>query len=193
MAPEAPSKIPTRTGEYTILPLQCPPVQSFPRRTTHYLYIRSHAPKLPTSDSSRSLFAVNLPIDATEGSLRKLFTQDALGARRVERVEFEDLAPKKSIASLNLITGKKRKRGKDSSVKIAEEILGEEAELPTIWDSEILRSGSCAVVVFVDRASAEAALKASKQVAKKRISIEWHGGTSLGLQSIDLSRVVRNL
>jgi len=133
-------------------------------------------------DSARSLFTVNLPIDATENSLRKFFAQPTLSERRVERVEFEDLSPKKSIASLNVITGKKRKRSKDSTVRVAEEVLGEEADLPKIWDREILRSGSCAVIVFVDRASADAVLKACRRVAKKGEHVEWNGVGSLGLQ-----------
>jgi len=169
-------------GDYTVLSLGYPPVTSFPRGITHYLYIRPHAPKVPTPDTARSLFAVNLPIDATESSLRKFFAGTSLGERRVERVEFEDLAPKKSIASLNVISNKKRKRSKDSTVRVAEEMLGAEADLPKTMDREMLRSGSCAVIVFVDRASADAALKACRRVAKEGERIEWDGDGSLGLQ-----------
>ena len=54
----------------------------------HYLYLQHHAPRLPHPDTSRSLYAANLPVDATEGGLRTLFAEQ-LGGMRVERVEFE--------------------------------------------------------------------------------------------------------
>ena len=60
-----------------------------PSKTYHYLYLQPHSPRLPHPDTSRSLYAVNLPIDATEAGIRALFA-DQLGGWRVERVRFED-------------------------------------------------------------------------------------------------------
>ena len=66
----------------------CPTSQSH-RETYHHLYLQQHAPRLPHPDTSRSLYAANLPVDATEGGVRALFAEQ-LGGARVERVEFED-------------------------------------------------------------------------------------------------------
>lgn len=60
-----------------------------PSRTYHYLYLQPHSPRLPHPDTSRSLYAVNIPIDATEAGIRALFAEQ-LGGWRVERVRFED-------------------------------------------------------------------------------------------------------
>lgn len=58
-------------------------------RTYHYLYFQPHSPRLPHPDTPRSLYAVNIPIDATEAGIRALFAEQ-LGGWRVERVRFED-------------------------------------------------------------------------------------------------------
>ena len=58
-------------------------------KTYHYLYLQPHAPRLPHRNASRSLYAVNLPVDATQLGIRTLFAEQ-LGGMRVERVEFDD-------------------------------------------------------------------------------------------------------
>ena len=65
---------------------------------------------------------------------------------------------------------KKRKRGSDGTEQ------SDGIELPQTWDRELRRSGSTAVVVFVDAKSAESALKAVRKVhksSKKEKDIPW--------------------
>ncbi|KAH7065597.1 ribosomal RNA-processing protein 7-domain-containing protein [Macrophomina phaseolina] len=170
----APSRAPLKAGEYTILPLTIPGVPSYPQPATHYLYVRPHAPKVPDENTPRSLFASNLPIDATESSLRALFAQK-LGGSRIERVDIEGARPKKSErgAAGSAKAGKKRKRGADTSAG--------EIGLPQTWDAELLSSGSSGVLVFVDKASAEMAMKEVIRAAKKRAEIVWKSDIALGL------------
>ncbi|KAL4869667.1 hypothetical protein BDV12DRAFT_167432, partial [Aspergillus spectabilis] len=156
---------------YIILPLTLPSTPSFPTPATHYLYLRAHEPRIPDPDTPRSLFLVNLPIDATETHIRHLFGTQ-LSSGRVERVEFESVrAGKKSgagaqitlLQGTNIAKGKKRKRVTADEL---EERL-EDVRLPRTWDRSLQRSGTHAVVVFVDRASMEVSLKVARKVAKK--------------------------
>lgn len=177
--------IPLKTGPYTILPLRVPAVAAYPHETSHYLYVRQHAPRMEDADTPRSLFVANLPIDATEGSLRKLFGEQ-LGGAKVESVEFDGLRSKKggsiplldnvvSGAVVALKPGRKRKRNAED--------VPQELELPGVWDREVLKSGSSAVVIFVDRASAESALKHCKKAAKTQKEVQWISEAGLGEKS----------
>jgi ribosomal RNA-processing protein 7 len=56
---------------------------------------------------------------------------------------------------------KKRKRGAEDPVEINQ-------DLPNIWDRELRRSGSTAVVVLVDEKSVESALKAIRKLHKSK-------------------------
>jgi len=164
MAPIAVSKSPTTADDYSILSLQTPPVQTYATKSTHFLYVRAHDPKLPDPRSSRSLFIVNTPIDATETYFRKLFA-DQLGGSRVEQVEFESTSPTKSAMVKSAAPpSKKRKRAEEDDAA---------TELPPTWDRDIQRSGSAAIVVFVDKPSMEVALKHVKRAAKARIELAW--------------------
>lgn len=171
---------------YTALPLTLPSTPSFPVPATHYLYLRPHEPRIPDPDTPRSLFLVNTPIDTTETHIRHLFgTQLASG--RVERVDFESArAGKKSGAAqialaqgsgTNVAKSKKRKR------MTADELESklDAVSLPSTWDRELQRSGSHAVVVFVDRASMEASLKAARRVARKASSSTSSSSSSSGI------------
>ncbi|KAL1640892.1 hypothetical protein SLS58_006508 [Diplodia intermedia] len=171
----APSRAPVKAGDYTVLPLTVPGIPSFPQQTTHYLYIRPHAPRVPDENTSRSLYANNLPIDANESSLRTLFAKQ-LGGARIERVEIDGARPKKSTrgTAISAKAGKKRKRGAESGFG--------DIGLPDTWDAEVLSSGSGAVLVFVDKASAELAMKEITRVAKKKVEIVWTSDMPLGMQ-----------
>ncbi|KAL5339296.1 ribosomal RNA-processing protein 7-domain-containing protein [Aspergillus crustosus] len=156
---------------YTALPLTLPSTPSFPTPATHYLYLRTHEPRIPDLDTQRSLFLVNVPIDTTETHLRHLFGTQ-LSSGRVERVEFESArAGKKGgagahialLQGTNVAKGKKRKRV--TADELEERLAA--VSLPSTWDRSLQRSGTHAVVVFVDRASMEASLKAAKKAAKK--------------------------
>lgn len=178
MAPAVAGKAPIATADYTILSLRIPQTFSYPKSSTHYLYIRPHDPKLPDPRSPRSLFIVNIPVDATEDHFRTLFAQE-LGGVRVEQVEFETTKPTKSANAI-VQGSRKRKRNNDE-----DEIT---MSLPPTWDREVQRSGSAAIVVFVDKPSMESAMKHVKKAAKARNALEWDTGLgerlpALGSQS----------
>ncbi len=172
------STTPLQIAGYTILPLSLPPLPSFPTAATHYLYLAPHKPKLPSATTSRSLFLVNVPFDATEKHIKHLLSaQISLPAGRIEDVQFEGQrkrgAAKEAVAVQKPVKkGKKRKRGSDA------DNLGdlEEAVLPSVWDRELQTGGLTAVILFVDRASMEAALKAVKAVRKEEKEPVWGEG-----------------
>ena len=173
------TKPPLQIAGYKILPLSLPPLPSI-RTATHYLYLAPHQPKLPTSTASRSLFLVNVPFDATEIHIKHLLSaQIGLPAGRIEGVQFEGQSRKGSSADEALSTkhkqdqkSKKRKRGSDGGS--LEDVEG--VALPSTWDRDVQTNGLTAVVLFVDRASMEAALKAVKAIRKERIEPVWGEG-----------------
>jgi ribosomal RNA-processing protein 7 len=191
--------IPSKVQDFTILPLHLPPQPSYPSKTAqHYLYLRRDAPKPgeeATADTKRSLFVANLPIDATENNVRKLF-KEVCGAR-VERVEFDEETQRKGLmpgremvvqgtlvsVPVDVGRGKKRKRGAGAEEEVARRQM-EGMALPQIWDRRLLKSGGCGVVVFVDEMTREVALKECARVRKKGRVVEWPSveGEELGLQ-----------
>lgn len=167
------AQTPLQISGYSVLPLALPVQRSFPTPATHYLYLRPHEPKIPTADTPRSLFLVNVPFDATEIHMRHLFGPQ-LGGGRVERVDFEGARSKSKPAVAPAVQTKKGKKRKRAEIQSMEEVEG--AELPEVWDRELHRSGSTAVVLFVDRASMKASFKAAKKAAKGGKEIVWGQG-----------------
>ncbi|OJD20789.1 hypothetical protein ACJ73_07873 [Blastomyces percursus] len=167
---------PLSISGYSVLPIELPPVPSFPNSATHYIYLRPHEPRLPDPDSARSLFIVNVPVTTTETHLRHLFGAQ-LSSGRVERVEFHDTVVKKSptttITTTSAVTNPK-KRKRDTTEELQVEL--DTTELPRTWDRELHPSGAHAVVIFVDRPSMEASLKAAKKAAKNRTKLVWGQG-----------------
>lgn len=173
---------PTQISDYTILPLTIPATASYPHQTTHTLYLRPHAPKIPTADSSRSLFLVNVPIDSTHSHFRAIFT-NLLGAGKFEDIVFENQRSSTSTSSTVAIlekntaqnkigNGKKRKRGQDEDVKV-------EVGLPETWDREVRGSGSTAVVVLVDERCVELAIKSILKLHKKAAKSKSKGSENV--------------
>jgi len=169
------SSIRASIGNYAVLPITKPPTPSYQVSATHYIYLRAHTPKIPSQTDERSLFIVNVPIDSTEAHFRAIFNS-LLGAGRFEKITFENerskhpTAPSESefLRMLNSKKGKKRKRNNGDAD------LDEDAgELPKVWDRELRRSGSTAVVILVDEKSVEGALKAVKKVHKSRDYPIW--------------------
>ncbi|CZR53325.1 related to RRP7 Protein involved in pre-rRNA processing and ribosome assembly [Phialocephala subalpina] len=151
----------SQIGNYTILPLTIPSTPAYPKPTTHTIYLRPHTPKIPTADDARSLFLVNVPIDSTSAHLRSVFSS-LLGAGKFESCSFEHerKQPGNAVALISAKGSKKRKRGQEEDeVKMV--------ELPRIWDRELRRSGSTAVVVLVDEKSVELALKTIRKLHRK--------------------------
>ncbi|KAF2401654.1 hypothetical protein EJ06DRAFT_542310 [Trichodelitschia bisporula] len=182
-----PSHIPAKIQNLHILPLSLPTVPSCPYAATHYLYLRPDAPPPdaePTPDTARSLFLANLPIDADESTLRRLFK--SLAAVTIERVEFPLAEGEVEEEDTGVVVvqgtevplsgrGRKRKRGQSGQVK------GDGASLPRLWEGEQIRgSGGQAVVVCVDRDSADAVIKAVKRLIKQGGKAEWKGRDDLG-------------
>ncbi|KAJ5580168.1 uncharacterized protein N7459_006153 [Penicillium hispanicum] len=161
---------------YTTLPLQLPPTSAFPISATHYLYLRPHEPRIPDPDSPRSLFIVNTPIDTTEVHLRHLFGKQ-LSAGRVERVDFEDVPTKKggiAAATESNISHRSKKRKRVTADDLQGQLDG--ISFPSTWNRQLQKSGAHAIVVFADKPSMEASLKAAAKAAKKGTTIVWGDG-----------------
>lgn len=170
-------QIPLQIAGYSILPLSLPPLPSFPKPATHYLYLAPHKPKIPTPTASRSLFLVNVPFDVTETHIKHLLSaQIGLPAGRIENVQFADQRRKGGNGDEAMPKrdkkGKKRKRGSDGTD--LEDVEG--TALPSTWDRDLQYDGLTAVVLFVDRTSMDAALKAAKAIRKERIEPVWGEG-----------------
>ncbi|KAL6706420.1 hypothetical protein ACN47E_005526 [Coniothyrium glycines] len=189
-AASPPRKAPPRTvSDYTILPLTLPTLPGLPaihNDARHYLYIKPHEPSIPTATDDRSLFLANIPIDASETSLRVLFAEQ-LGGAMVERVEFDASVPAPPVYKRwksdkapsadggEETRGKKRKRAHDEAMVAEGVVEDEDSQLPRAWASEVRRSGSGAVVVFVDRKSARGAAKDVARAVKEGRRVLWKG------------------
>ena len=172
--------VPSSIRGFTVLSLSLPPLPSFTTPATHYLYIAPHEPKIPTPTAARSLFLVNVPFDATEAHIKHLFSsQLALSHGRIEEVRFEADKKREQYdggvvvqSSVQAKRGKKRKRA-SGDTPIDEE---EGTALPSVWDRRLQRNGGTAVVLFVDRASMETALKEANKKQKAGSDITWGDG-----------------
>ena len=182
---------PSSIAGFTVLEISLPPLPSFPAPAFHYLYLAPHEPKIPTPTAARSLFLVNVPFDATTAHIKHLFsTQLGLSQGRIEDVHFE-ADKKRAIAdespSMTRPTderrGKKRKRTFTNS-SIEDE---EGASLPTSWDRKLQPVGGTATVLFVDRASMEAALKEARKKRKEGDEILWTSGVEEKLPKLGSS------
>lgn len=173
---------PLQISGFTTLPLSLPSLPSFPVPSTHYIYLAPHQPRIPTATDERSLFLVNIPFDSTEMHIRHLLSlQLGLPNGRIEEIQLEGGRRKVSTVENLAIAkpetekrGKKRKRGVQRGS--IEDLEG--AALPSIWDRELQSNGRTCVVVFVDRPSMEACLKAVKKPRKERRELIW--GDNLG-------------
>ncbi|TKA77744.1 hypothetical protein B0A55_04180 [Friedmanniomyces simplex] len=191
MVPMPASKpaVPLTVNDFTVLPLRPPPLPSYPQETNHYLYLRANAPKVPTEDTPREVFLVNVPVDTTEVHLRALFAEQ-LGGVRVESVGFEGTKRVGKGITAPVIAaikrGRKRKRGVENYEAGA---AGQEVgRLPEVWDREVHSSGGTAVVTFVDKASAEMAVKEARRAAKSGRQIVWGAGVEGKLPPLGSAR-----
>ncbi|KAK8903575.1 hypothetical protein QC760_008041 [Botrytis cinerea] len=153
------SKAPTTIGDnYTVLPIAIPSTPAYPVTTTHHIYLRQHAPKIPSENDSRSLFATNLPIDSTDIHIRSVFAA-LIGVGRVEDVRFD--GEKEEVVAQKLVEttsqSKKRKRGSETEI---------DTSLPQGWDRQLRIKGRTAVVLLVDEKSVESVLKAARKTCK---------------------------
>ncbi|KAJ5108705.1 hypothetical protein N7456_005380 [Penicillium angulare] len=173
---------------YTTLQLQLPFTPLFPKPATHNLYIRPHDPRIPDPDSTRSLFIVNLPIDTTETHIRHLFGTQ-LSAGRVASVQFEDIQSKKSKSvstESNLQTNNNKKRKRITSSDLQETL--DTLSLPNTWNRQLHKSGTHAIVIFVDRSSMESSLKAATKASRKNTTLIWGEGIESRVPELGIKR-----
>ena len=170
---------------FVALPIQFKPLPSFPETVTHYIYLRPDEPKLPTVEATQSLFLVNIPITTTEHHLKHLFAVQ-LSAGRVKRVDFSDSTLPSNSRHENGLAGNSKKRKRLTSSEMGLELAN--ATLPDTWDRDIHPSGAHAVVVFVDRPSMEASLKAARKAAKLGTTVTWGQGIDDKIPQLGLRR-----
>ncbi|MCJ1476355.1 Ribosomal RNA-processing protein 7 [Lambiella insularis] len=201
MAPLS-SNVPSKLADYYILPLSLPSLPSFQIEATHYLYLRPHEARIPSPTTPRSLFLVNVPFDSTAIHLKSLFSRClGLPSGRIEEVRF--IGTRREVlhgsneeqARFALVSqvqdGKKNNKRKSGPAKESIEDT-EGTRLPETWDRQILHSGSNAVVVFVDRASMEAVVKAAKRAKKDGEKIVWGKGLEAQLPSLGPERYLNH-
>lgn len=176
-----------QVADYTILRLKLAPSAAFPQHATHHLYLRAHAPKVPSIDSARSAFLVNIPIDTTAAYLRALFANQ-LGGARIERVDFEGAQPATGVKKAAAPKGRSRKRKRSDVDADADADEQARTMLPVTWDREIHASGSAAVVVFVDQPSLKLALSCARKVARKGAMVVWSEGVDAAVPALGSAR-----
>lgn len=195
MSMSTPQTVPLQISYYYILPLSLPPLPSFPTPAIHYLYIANHTPKIPTSTAHRSLFLVNVPFDATDAHIKQLFgAQIGLPSGRIEDVKFEGEGRKlQDSHEPQLSQPSIVKRGKKRKRLTREENLDEMpgAGLPPTWDRDLRLVGGNAVIMFVDRASMEAVIKAIKKIRAKKKEPIWGEGVEAAQNPLGSSRTFR--
>jgi ribosomal RNA-processing protein 7 len=165
---------------FSVLPIEFPPLPSYPIVTTHYIYLRRNEPKISTPNEWRSLFVTNVPVDSTDAHFRAIFAK-LLGPGRFESISFEDGVNRKAIdederpqLAVRLAAhGKKRKR--DDEEKGSEQAVAL-SERPQTWSLKLKRTGSTAVVLLVDERSVELALRAVRKLHKAKKRITWGEG-----------------
>ncbi|KAK5987495.1 Ribosomal RNA-processing protein 7 [Cladobotryum mycophilum] len=160
--------------QFAILPIQMPPLPSFPETAIHEVRIRRNAPKIPTANDSRSLYLKNVPSDSTELHFRAVFTE-LVGAGRFETITFADedkAAVAIDPARAAKIEGFARKR-KRSDLENEEREEEEAARLPEIWTRPLHRTSSTAVVLLADEKSVQLILKAIAKVHKTKKYPVW--------------------
>jgi ribosomal RNA-processing protein 7 len=172
-------------GEYSILPVSIPETSAYAVKAVHSIYVRPHAPKIPTASDSRSLFLVNIPIDSTEQHIRSIFSS-LLGAGRFETVIFENERQNAPlVVETKLVQSAKNKKRKHADAVDNAETA--EDALPKAWDRNLHRSGSTAVAVLADARCVEHALKAIKKANKSGEYPVWGAGVS-GVPALGSSR-----
>ncbi|KAI2467388.1 ribosomal RNA-processing protein 7-domain-containing protein [Annulohypoxylon bovei var. microspora] len=171
------SETKTATMEFYTVQVSIPPLPSFSVKTTHYLYIRRNAPRIPTPDDTRSLFIANIPCDSTEAHFRALFAR-LVGAGKFESISFaQDKKLSESIhepaQAVRLAAHRKRKRVDEELQNQREEAA---AELPSTWSRQLYPSGSSAVALFADEKSLDLVLKATRKLKKPKDIPVWGEG-----------------
>ena len=145
------SSLPSTLNHFTLLPITLPsPLPSVPP-ATHIIYLRRHEeppipPALVAPEPSRTIFAVNVPIDSTKELLRGLFA--SLGAR-LEGVTFHSAG---------------------------EGSREEEGKLPYPWDRRLCPTGETVHITFPEAGDVDKVLRKIGKLRKKRDGSGGSGG-----------------
>ncbi|KAK4221625.1 ribosomal RNA-processing protein 7-domain-containing protein [Podospora fimiseda] len=181
---------PLTIGDFSVLPISMPPSPSYPKPTTHQLYVRRNTPKIPTPNDSRSLFITNVPIDSTEAHFRALFAS-LVGAGRFESITFEpenrkDAAHRLSsssnpsslldaavpVSSTRLLqahsASNNNKKRKASELETNSDETLNSILLPQTWTRNLHPSGSSATVLLADSNSVTQVLKAISKLSTSK-------------------------
>jgi ribosomal RNA-processing protein 7 len=179
------ANVPKNAGGFVVLPVEFPVSSVLPVPSKHYIYLKAHDPLIPDSNAARSLFIVNVPVTATELHFKHLFSSQ-LAAGRVERVDFNTptTTSRTDHAKTDIQSGRKRKRVTEEDIQLELRLH----QLPPVWTGTFHPSSSHALVVFVDRPSMEASLKAAKRAAKLSSRIIWGKGMEDRVPGLGLQR-----
>ena len=183
--------VPPHIDAYTTLPLSLPGLPSSPSEATHFLYLSRHQPKISTTATDdRSLFLANIPFDTTDAHIKSLFAvQLGLPAGRIEHVNYDSVkttAVGADPTQLAKAVQSKKRRKRNSEVALQGRLKA--PTLPSTWNRSLHPQGSTAVVVFVDRSSMEAVIKAVNLAVRHQSYPTWGKdleaqAPQLGLQS----------
>ena len=172
---------------YQVLTLKLPALPSYREPAWHHLYLRRHEPRRPQASDDRALFAVNVPIDATESHFRHLWQQ--LGAGTIEAVQLDGGPAGRPVTTTTTTTtteptvaarsepARKRKRPGPA----------EKGDLPTTWDRPLHPSGGTAVIVFVDRAGLHASLGAIRR--RQGSTLHWAAASTASVPELGSHRM----
>jgi hypothetical protein len=179
------AKVPKIVGGFTVLPVEFPASSVLSVPSKHYIYLKAHGPQFSDPDAARCLFIANVPVTATELHFKHLFGAQ-LAAGRVERVDFSDstTTSRTDRTKSEVQIGRKRKRVTEEDIQFELQLH----QLPATWTSTFHPSSSHAVVVFVDRPSMEASLKAAKRAAKMSSRMILGGGIEDRVPGLGLQR-----
>lgn len=101
--------------------------------TRHYLYIRQHVMRTPTKglEPDRTLFVLNLPVDATDSHLEELFRP----AQGITRVLYQDILVEQQHQNSPLPTPLRRLLHSGSAAHVVFESADDLASILTMTDS----------------------------------------------------------
>lgn len=143
---------------FASLPVQYGPVAGDKGPVT-YMYLRRHAGNDAAHPSGRTLFVVNVPVDATRGTLRDLFRR----AGAVESVTIHNVMKSKVVAENEHDVDEAVSDATVSSKKGPPSVV----PLPALEPNALLASGSSAHIVFLDESSLERAMELPARYAEK--------------------------
>lgn len=161
------ASLPGSVNGFSLLPISLPsPLPTVPS-AVHILYLRRHEehpkpPAVTSTEPSRTIFVVNIPVDSTKETLRGLFA--SLGGR-LEDVRF---------------------RGQeDGDADVSEKLL-----FPEVWDRPLNSSGATAHITFPKLEDVNKIFKTITKERRNQAGAirEWGVGVNNPTSSLGLQR-----